>query len=454
MFIDVKRCENVSCYKIGVKPRVPDVTKEESSEKKEDDEEEMKDEFVITSSNNSDDEDETTISYKVKGDEDEEMDYTTSQLYDDVDIRLNEPVDTDKGFVQVEDIPHTDAKIVSSMDVYVHHEVPSQQTPTLLTVPISVVSDSSPIFSTVTPQSLPSFIPPLHKSTSTPPPTTEATSTLPDFASVFQFNNRVTTLEKEVAKLKKDHFHTQVIALVDDHLDARLGATRNEFMNFLSASITARITEQKREISKDEEPTKGPKVIESQSGSSKGDKSQTKSSGKSVQSEEREFESNYAEMKYEFEECYKALSEKLDWENPKGGDYPFDLTKPLPLVMSGKHQKVPVDYFFNNDLKYLQGGVLTMTYTTSITKTKATQYDLPCIKNMIKGKVPTEMELVPEQTKQGTSYEVSVSAEGVEEFKRKVKIKGEEKEALLTLRQKLVNTSAVRITKMIANIED
>ncbi|GKB25377.1 hypothetical protein Tco_0864778 [Tanacetum coccineum] len=46
------------------------------------------------------------------------------------------------------------------------------------------------------------------------------------------------------------------------------------------------------------------------------------------------------------------------------------------------------------------------------------------------------MELVLEQTQQGTSYEVSISAEGVEELKRKVKIKGEKKEALLTLRQK------------------
>ncbi|GJV34494.1 hypothetical protein Tco_1394894 [Tanacetum coccineum] len=53
-----------------------------------------------------------------------------------------------------------------------------------------------------------------------------------------------------------------------------------------------------------------------------------------------------------------------------------------------------------------------------------------------KGKVPTEMELVLEQTQQGTSYEVLVSAEGVEELKTKVKINGEKKEALLTLRQK------------------
>ncbi|GJV02526.1 reverse transcriptase domain-containing protein [Tanacetum coccineum] len=44
------------------------------------------------------------------------------------------------------------------------------------------------------------------------------------------------------------------------------------------------------------------------------------------------------------------------------------------------------------------------------------------------------MELVLEQTQQGTSHEVSVSTKGVEELKGKVKIKGEKKEALLTLR--------------------
>ncbi|GKA43237.1 hypothetical protein Tco_0735961 [Tanacetum coccineum] len=81
--------------------------------------------------------------------------------------------------------------------------------------------------------------------------------------------------------------------------------------------------------------------------------------------------SNYTELEYDFKECYKALSEKLDWENPEGGDYPFDLTKPIPLVMSINRQKVPVDYLFNNDLKYLQRGISTTTYTTSLTKTKA-----------------------------------------------------------------------------------
>ncbi|GKE75525.1 hypothetical protein Tco_1537566, partial [Tanacetum coccineum] len=173
----------------------------------------------------------------------------------------------------------------------------------------------------------------------------------------------------------------------------------------------------KRKTRKDAEPTKGPKAKESQSGSSKGTKSQLKYSRKSIQSEEPEFEtpqqgksqrwlmtlaakkpsktfdelmstlidfsafitngqkinnltqetlsglafrllkgtrSSYAELEYDFEECYKALSEKLDWENPQGGDYPFDLTKPIPLVMSGNHQK-----------------------------TKAAQYDLLGIEDMV-----------------------------------------------------------------------
>ncbi|GJY23465.1 hypothetical protein Tco_0397123 [Tanacetum coccineum] len=70
---------------------------------------------------------------------------------------------------------------------------------------------------------------------------------------------------------------------------------------------------------------------------------------------------NYAKLEYDFEECYKALSEKLDWENPEGDDYPFDLSKPLPLITR----------------------ISTMTYTTSTTKTKAAQYDLPGIKDMV-----------------------------------------------------------------------
>ncbi|GKD10507.1 hypothetical protein Tco_1190192 [Tanacetum coccineum] len=177
--------------------------------------------------------------------EDEDDEEEDEDEFDDVDISLNEPVDTDEGVIQKEgtdakmtnvqqgnenpeisqviedayvtlstvpqkievpatisshssdlaskflnflDIPHTDAEIVSPMDVHVHREVPSNQTPTLLTVPVSIIIESSPIFTTIISQSLPSFAPPPPQLTPTPPPTTEATnppSTLPNFALVF-----------------------------------------------------------------------------------------------------------------------------------------------------------------------------------------------------------------------------------------------------------------------------
>ncbi|GKC12656.1 hypothetical protein Tco_1009438, partial [Tanacetum coccineum] len=40
------------------------------------------------------------------------------------------------------------------------------------------------------------------------------------------------------------------------------------------------------------------------------------------------------ELKYNMEECYKALNDQLDWNNPEGDRCPFDLSKPLPLIES------------------------------------------------------------------------------------------------------------------------
>ncbi|GJT81753.1 hypothetical protein Tco_1056095 [Tanacetum coccineum] len=60
------------------------------------------------------------------------------------------------------------------------------------------------------------------------------------------------------------------------------------------------------------------------------------------------------ELEYNFQECFNALTDKLDWNNPKGDHYPFDLSKPLPLQGRPGHLTVAVDYFFNNDLEYLK----------------------------------------------------------------------------------------------------
>ncbi|GKD11559.1 hypothetical protein Tco_1195966, partial [Tanacetum coccineum] len=169
----------------------------------------------------------------------------------------------------------------------------------------------------------------------------------------------------------------------------------------------------KRKLSKDAEPTTGPKKKDSTSGSSKGTKTQPKSSGKSIQSEEPVFEVVDSDLIkkgiWVIMKMSQGMRLPLDMtgsrnlhylKNPLtltgilekllkkdqlkiGDDYPFNLSKPLPLITLGNRQRVPFELFINNDLKYLQGGILTMTYTTSTTKTKAAKYDLPGIEDMV-----------------------------------------------------------------------
>ncbi|GJY81881.1 hypothetical protein Tco_0494632 [Tanacetum coccineum] len=74
---------------------------------------------------------------------------------------------------------------------------------------------------------------------------------------------------------------------------------------------------------------------------------------------------------------------KLDWNNPEGDRYPFNLSKPLPLQGPLGHQTVPADYFFNNDLEYLKTFDPAVTYTTSIMKTKAARYMIKGIEDMV-----------------------------------------------------------------------
>ncbi|GJU91193.1 hypothetical protein Tco_1303616 [Tanacetum coccineum] len=267
------------------------------------------DELVKTPSNSTDDEDETNVEDKDEGDKDKGIDYTTNQFDNDVNVRLNEPINNDEGLIQKEgddaeminvqqgnenlkttlnqviedayvtlstvtkktevpvtnsshsfdlaskflnfsDITHIDSEIISPMDIHVNHEVPSNQTPILLTVLVSVITESSHIFTTIIPQSLPSFTPLPQQLTPTPPPTTKATnslSTLLNFASVFQFNNRVTALEKEVVELKKnDPLNTQasITARITEQVKSQLPQIlRKEVSNFAPSVIKSMVTE-------------------------------------------------------------------------------------------------------------------------------------------------------------------------------------------------------------------
>nr|GEX06448.1 hypothetical protein [Tanacetum cinerariifolium] len=81
------------------------------------------------------------------------------------------------------------------------------------------------------------------------------------------------------------------------------------------------------------------------------------------------------ELEYHLEEVFKATIDQLDWVNLEGQHYSHNLLKPLLLIPNNLgHRVIPFEHFINNDLKYLSGGASSRKYTTSITKTKATNY--------------------------------------------------------------------------------
>ncbi|GJR28681.1 hypothetical protein Tco_1104913 [Tanacetum coccineum] len=126
------------------------------------------------------------------------------------------------------------------------HESPMElRQPNLLTILVSVITESSHVYTNI-PQSSQTFTPPPILTTPNPPPIIETTnplSTLPGFASVFQFNDRITSLEKQLMTKMVPSTHS-CANLVDETSDNGLGETREEFMKFLSESLTTRIKEQ------------------------------------------------------------------------------------------------------------------------------------------------------------------------------------------------------------------
>ncbi|GJS94358.1 retrovirus-related pol polyprotein from transposon TNT 1-94 [Tanacetum coccineum] len=60
------------------------------------------------------------------------------------------------------------------------------------------------------------------------------------------------------------------------------------------------------------------------------------------------------ELEYFCEEVYKATTEKLDWINPEGRQYPHDLRQPLPLVPNSQGRRViPFHHFILKRPEYL-----------------------------------------------------------------------------------------------------
>ncbi|GJR21098.1 hypothetical protein Tco_0969625 [Tanacetum coccineum] len=242
-----------------------DVSDEVTKDDDEDDveKEEKEEEYVRTPDNfkfNNDDEEYeelytnvnvrlTYTEHEEQGKEDEEI---TDAGRDDEHVTLTTVHDTQKTeglmqsslvssdfanqFLNLDNVPPTDTEVISMINFKVRHEEPSTQIPPILNIPVTVIPETSiadgPTISPTIPPitSLQQQLAP----TPTPAPTTVTTATsgpaLPDFSSMFGFDQRVSTLEKELSQLKQANYSRQLLksimsqipAMVDAQISTRL----------------------------------------------------------------------------------------------------------------------------------------------------------------------------------------------------------------------------------------
>nr|GEU43333.1 hypothetical protein [Tanacetum cinerariifolium] len=84
---------------------------------------------------------------------------------------------------------------------------------------------------------------------------------------------------------------------------------------------------------------------------------------------------NSVELEYNIEQCHLALTDKIDLAYIEGNKFHNDMSKPLPLAGPPDRKKIPISYFFNNDLEYLKYRNKEKTYVLSATKIKVARYE-------------------------------------------------------------------------------
>ncbi|GJW44119.1 hypothetical protein Tco_0072918 [Tanacetum coccineum] len=215
-----------------------------------------------------------------KEDEEEDAHVTLTAVYDTKKTKgpmQSSSVSSDftEKLLNFENASLADNEIASLMDTTVRHEEPSGQTSSLFTVPITVIPEIMSTFTTTIPPQHPFFNTLPQQATPTPTPTASEVTTsfpaLPDFASVFRFNERVTNSEKDLSEMKQVDQYAQAIslipAIVDRHINNKQReaiqqaiqshiaecreetlADRREYINLIDTSVGAIIKEERNVI--------------------------------------------------------------------------------------------------------------------------------------------------------------------------------------------------------------
>ncbi|GKA99441.1 hypothetical protein Tco_0827378 [Tanacetum coccineum] len=173
-------------------------------------------------------------------DKDDEVtkEFYEDQVEEDAHVTLTPVLDTQKAdehvqsssfssdftskLLNLENPSPTDNEVASLMETLARHAM--------------AVPENTSGFTTTIPPPPPFFNPLLQQATPTPTPTTsEATTSfpsLPDFSSVFRFNDRVTNLEKDLSEIKQVDQYAQdfssIPAIVDRYMDNKLEEAINK----------------------------------------------------------------------------------------------------------------------------------------------------------------------------------------------------------------------------------
>ncbi|GJU25914.1 hypothetical protein Tco_1164535 [Tanacetum coccineum] len=274
--------------------------------------------------------------------------------------------------------------------------------------PISTTVHSpqvTPIFSSV--QQTPTPIP-------TPPITTDAltvTTAVPESNVLTTVELRVVKLEKDVSELKTIDLSSKALAVLqsqvpihaddkdedDEDPPAKLNQGKKTKRRRTKESKSSKKLSTTKETPKGKAPTKGSKTGKSDSAKELveepiaevviDDDADDVARDVNQPQDTSEPKTRKTLNPEWFKQPPRPPTHDPEWNkrqnNPEGDCYPFDLSKPLPLQGPLGHRTVAADYFFNNDLEYLKTSDPEVTYTTSITKTKAARYEIKGIEDMV-----------------------------------------------------------------------
>nr|GEW89451.1 hypothetical protein [Tanacetum cinerariifolium] len=162
---------------------------------------------------------------------------------------------------------------------------------------------------------------------------------LPNFGSLFGFDDRLRTLEAKILNsCKRISLLEQSLPFSRSENDVFLKTIDENMQKIIKEQVKEQVKASASESALAEEPMQTTFQIE----------------------EPSHLESD-TELEYHLEDVFKATTNHMDWVNPKGQQYPHNLLKPLPLIPNNRGRRViPFEHFINNDLEYLRRGNISM----------------------------------------------------------------------------------------------